>query len=134
MTTIAHTAALRRPIAVAVPVVFFWVVAATFAAAAHLRLEPFSVAGGSVAAIAAVMLAAYAYTWFCARDKGTTHALGVGIAWLVMAIAAEMIMTTHLRHGWYGLLGTPARPLMRNLFLFVWVFAPLPFAHREAEG
>jgi hypothetical protein len=110
----------------------FWFVAATLVTAAHLELDPVSVWGGSVATITALLLTAYAYTRYCASHAGTTHALGVGITWLVLAIVVEMAMTAHLRHGWYGLLGTPARPLLRTVFLLAWVFAPLPFAHRAS--
>lgn len=43
--------------------------------------------------------------------------------WLVLAIVAEMPMSAHLGRDWYGLLGSPDHPLLRNVFLFVWVFA-----------
>ena len=59
--------------------------------------------------------------------------MGVGIAWLILAIVAEIAISSRLGHGWYALIGTPDHPLLRNLFLFVWVFAPALFARREAE-
>jgi hypothetical protein len=56
------------------------------------------------------------------------HALGVGIAWLVMAIFTEVVVAAVVGHGWYLVLGSPARPALRNLFLFVWIFGPAVFA------
>jgi hypothetical protein len=100
---------------------FFWLAAAVIVAAMNLAS-----ATGVVAAVAAIIAAAYGYTRFCARNGGIDRALGVGIAWLVMAIAVEL----SIGRGWYGLLGSPARPLLRNVFLFVWIFAPACFARR----
>jgi hypothetical protein len=68
-----------------------------------------------------------------AREAGITHALGVGIAWLVLSIATEIALTTRVGHGWFTLLGSPDRPLLRNVLLFVWIFAPALFARRESE-
>lgn len=124
----------HHPATTAVLIAAFWLAAAALAGTAQVELDPLSTAGGAVATIAAVFLAAYAYTRLCARNAGMSHALGVGTAWLMLAIAGEIAMTTHLRHGWYALLGSPDRPLLRNLFLFVWVFAPAFFARRESEA
>lgn len=112
----------------------FWLAAAVVAGTAHVEIDPLSVSGGSVVAIGAVLVSAYCYTRMCARCSGVTHALSVGIAWLVLAIVTELAMSAHLGHNWYDLLGTPDHPLRRNVFLFVWVFAPALFAHRETEG
>ncbi|HEX7831085.1 MAG TPA: hypothetical protein VF787_15625 [Thermoanaerobaculia bacterium] len=125
--------ARHHPATTAVLIVAFWLAAAALAGTAHVELDPLSSSGGAVAAIASVFLAAYAYTQLCARNAGMSHALGVGTAWLTLAIVVEIAMTTHLRHGWYALLGSPTHPLLRNLFLFVWVFAPAFFARRELE-
>jgi hypothetical protein len=138
MTTMTHPAvsfadARHHPLTNAFLVSLFWLAAAVLVATAHLRIEPRSVAGGAAASIAAVFVSAYAYTRLCARRAGITHALSVGIAWLVLAITIELAMTANHGHGWYDLIGTPARPLLRNVFLFVWVFAPAFFAHREVE-
>jgi hypothetical protein len=121
----------HHPCTTAALVALFWLAAAALAGMAHVAVEPRSVLAGSAASIAAVFVCAYAYTRLAARQAGVSHALSVGIAWLVLAIATEMAMTAHFRHGWYALIGTPAHPLLRNLFLFVWVFAPSFFAHRE---
>lgn len=138
MTTMAHPAvsfadSRHHPLTTAVLVGLFWLAAAVLVGTAHAKIDPLSVSGGSVATIAAVFVCAYCYTRWCARHAGITHALSVGIAWLVLAIVTEIAMTTHLGRGWYDLIGTPDRPLLRNVFLFVWVFAPAFFAHREVE-
>jgi len=138
MTTMTHRAvpfadSQHSPVLTAVLVLSFWLGAAALVGTAHVELDPLSIAGGAVATLASIFVAAYCYTRFCARHAGITHALSVGIAWLVLAIVAEMAMSSRLGHGWYALLGAPDHPLLRNLFLFVWVFAPAFFAHRQAR-
>jgi hypothetical protein len=109
---------MQRPVFI----LLFWAAAAAIA----------GVMGGGAATIAVVAFAAYAYTRLCARCAGVAHALGVGIVWLVLAIVAEIAIGSRLGRGWYGLIGSPERPLLRNVLLFVWVFAPALFAQREA--
>ncbi len=106
----------------------FWLAAAALVAACHTELDPLSPAGSAVVIIAVIVGAAWAYTHFCARCAGISHALGVGIAWLVLAIVTEMGC------GRYALLGAPDHPLLRNLFLFAWIFAPALFARRESAA
>ena len=136
MTTMTHPAARfadsrHHPLTIAILVGSFWLAAATLVGTMHAKIDPLSVPGGAAASIGAVFVCAYCYTRWCARHAGVTHALSVGIAWLVLAIAAEIAMTAHLGGGWYDLIGTPDRPLLRNVFMFVWVFAPAFFAHGE---
>jgi hypothetical protein len=135
MTTTTHptTRAHGRGALTAVRVALFWVAAATLVATAQLRVAPRWPLGGAVATFAALVLTAYAYTGLVARNEGGGHALGVGIAWLTLTIVTELAFTAHLHHAWYGLLGSPTRPLLRNLILFVWVFAPALFARREGN-
>lgn len=117
----------------AVYVVLFWILAAGLVLAAHVEIGPRSAAAGAVATIAVLVANAYAYTRFAAREAGVTHALGVGIAWLVLSMSAEIGMTRYLGHAWFSLLGSPDRPLLRNVFLFVWIFAPALFAVKEEQ-
>lgn len=136
MTAMTHPAVSfaethHHPVTTASLVVLFWAAAAIVVATAHIELDPLSTTGGAVATIAAIVVAAYCYTRFCARQAGVSHALGVGIAWLVLAIVTEMTLTSRLGHEWYDLLGSPDRPLLRNVFLFVWIFAPTLFARGE---
>lgn len=114
-------------------VTLFWMLAAAAVAVIHTRIDPLSVPGGAAASAGAIVLCAYGYSRLCARCADVSHALGVGIAWLVFGIAAEMAVTARLGHGWYLVLGTPAEPLLRNVFLFVWIFAPVLFA-RQGEN
>ena len=113
--------------------ILFWIAAAGAVAAAQTTLQRISPAGGAVATVAAILLTAFCYTRFCARQAGISHALGVGIAWLALGIGTELVMATHLGHGWYAVLGSPDRPLLRNVFFFVWIFGPALFARREDE-
>jgi hypothetical protein len=112
-------------------VTLFWIIAAIGVGAVHTGIDPQWPAGGAAAGIAVIVLCAYGYSRFCARCAGISHALGVGIAWLMLGTVSEMVMTTRLGHGWFDLLGSPGRPLLRNIFLFVWIFAPAIFARRE---
>lgn len=138
MTTMTRAAAgfsdvRHHPAVTATLVVLFWLAAAILVATSHVELDALSTSGGAVATIGAIVLAAYAYTRLCARHAGVSHALGVGIAWLVLAIGCEIVVSNRIGRGWYALIGSPGRPLLRNLFLFVWVFAPALFAQRESE-
>jgi hypothetical protein len=111
-------------------VLVFWIAASTLVATVHILLDVRSVPGSAVATIASIVAIAYAYMHLSARRRDVSHALGVGIAWLLLAIATEMLVTARIGHGWYALLGAPSHPLLRNLFLFVWIFAPAFFAQR----
>jgi hypothetical protein len=115
-------------------VILNWVAAATLVAVAHSRLDRLSTWGGAVAVIASIVGMAYVYMRLCARQADVSHALAVGIAWLVLAISAEVVVTTYLGHGWFALLGSPGQPFLRNVFLFVWIFAPALFARRSSEA
>jgi hypothetical protein len=118
----------------AVLVTFFWMIAAGLVLAVHAAIEPLSSKAGAAAEIAALILTAYAYSRCAAREAGITHALGVGIAWLVLSIATEIVLATHVGHGWFTLLGSPDRPLLRSVLLFVWIFAPALFARPAVDG
>jgi hypothetical protein len=136
MTTMAHPVerfAYRHhhPATTAALVAGFWVVAATLVAAAHVAIEPRWRVTGAVATIASVIVTAYAYSRVSARQATVTHTLGVGIAWLVLSIGTEIVLATQVGHGWFTLLGSPDRPLLRNVLLFVWIFTPSLFARRE---
>jgi hypothetical protein len=109
-------------------VFLFWLAAAVLVAACHVELDPLSPSGSAVAIIAVIVGASWAYTRLCAPCAGVSHALGVGIAWLVLTIVTEMGC------GRYALLGAPNHPLLRNLFLFGWIFAPALFARREVAA
>jgi hypothetical protein len=110
-----------------------WLGAALLVTIAHAWLDRLSLPGGTAAVIASIAIAAWIYMHFCAPRAGVTHALGAGIVWLVLAIIVEIAVSARIGHGWYGLLGSPGHPLLRSLFLFVWIFAPAVFARGAEE-
>lgn len=112
-------------------VVLFWALAAALVLLVRIGIEPLSPVGGEVAVIGALVLTAAAYTRLVSRQAGVSHALGVGIAWLSLSIVTEVALATSVGHGWYSLLGSPDQPLLRNVCLFTWIFAPVLFARRE---
>jgi len=125
MTTMTH------PIGkTAITAMLFWTFAAGAIAVTHMELDRRWPAGAALTTIGTLLITAFAYTRLAGHDS-ITHALGTGIAWLALAIITELLMATHLGHGWYSLLGSPDRPLLRNVFLFAWIFAPALFAKRE---
>ena len=139
MTTMTYPGARfpyrhHHPVTTAMLVVLFWIFAAILVVAAHVEIEPRSPKAGAAATIAALLVAAYTYTRLVAREAGVPHALGVGIAWLLLSIATEIAVTTQAGHGWFTLLGSPDRPLLRNVLLFVWIFSPALFARREVSS
>lgn len=139
MTTTTHGPAQfeetrHHPIAVALLVLLFWIIAAVLVAAGHAVLDPLSPATSAVVTMATIAAAAWAYTRWCARYAGLPRALAVGVAWLALAVITEVFLSARLGHGWYGLLTSPNRPLLRNLDFFVWIFAPALFARREPEA
>jgi hypothetical protein len=87
-----------------------------------------STPGSAAAVIGSILVMAYVYMRLWTRRADMSHALAVGIAWLALAIVAEVVVTSRLGHGWFALLGSPAHPLLRSVFLFAWVFAPALFA------
>jgi len=109
----------------------FWLAGAVLAATARIELDAISQIGAAAVAMAAIFSMAWAYTHFSAHHRGLSHALDAGIVWLLLAIVAEIVITSRIGHGWYALLGSPQRPLLRNLFFFVWMFAPAAFARRQ---
>jgi len=109
-------------------VVAAWLVAAVLLVATHLLIEPRAMHAADVLTVGAVLLVAFAYMRGLAPDAGVSHALGVGIAWLALSIATEILLTTRAGHPWFTLLGSPDRSLLRNVLLFAWIFSPALFA------
>ena len=139
MTTMTRSvepiAANRRgAITTAAFVALFWAIAAVLVATAHLQLDRVSPLGSAAVEIAVLVGIAFVYMRLVARDATVDHALLVGIVWLLLTIVAELSIASRVHHGWFALLGSPARPVLRNVFLFVWIFAPAMFARRESMG
>lgn len=120
----------HHPAATGLFVVLFWVMAAVLLLVIHAHVEPLSARAGAVATVAALVLTAFGYTRFTAREAGVAHALAVGTGWLVLSIVTEVALAASAGHGWFTLLGSPDRPLLRHVLLFAWIFSPALFARR----
>ena len=107
----------------------FWMAAAVLVA---LVDRFFSAPGASVPLkTAAIILVAFAYMRFTAPEVTLDHALFVGVVWLSLSIAAELLVSRHLRRSWFVLIGSPDSAL-HNLLMFAWIGAPALFA-REVK-
>ena len=113
-------------------IVLFWVVAAVFVVVAHSRIEFVSPVASVVVKTCTLVLTSLAYMKLAAREGTVHHALFVGLAWLLLAIAAEVTMTAITGHSWFDLIGTPGRPYLRDVLLFAWIASPALFARRTA--
>ena len=130
MTTMTHPLTRRHHVALTgAMVIVFWAAAALLVAAAHQIAPPAAALALKIAAIVAI---GFAYMRLTAPEATLDHALLVGASWLVLGIVAEIIMTTSHPRGWFELLGTPDKPVMRDVLLFAWVAAPAAFARRRS--
>ena len=118
----------HHPLARSILVLFFWLTAAALVTGDHVVTSPRWPFLGTALTIAALLVNAAVYARFVAA--GLTHALGVGTLWLVLSIAAELVVGSTSGHSWFTLLGSPDQPFMRTILLFVWIFAPALFARR----
>lgn len=125
-----NTLALRNHATTKVSfVVLFWAIAAIGVAAAHRILGSPGLC--SVVQIAVILGAASAMTTLTWRETTIDRALFAGVAWALFSIIAEIVASTNLSHPWFELLGSPAHPLLRDLLLVTWVFAPSLFVRRR---
>ena len=131
MTTMTQAIPRTHSLKVPACMAFFWIVAAMLVMAARLTLDRVSPIASAAVTIAVILGAAYGYTRLAAQNAGVTHALSVGITWLVLSIVAELTIAARLGHGWFTLIGSPQHPLLRNVYLFVWIFAPALFARGD---
>jgi len=83
--------------------------------------------------IGAILVAAFLYIRLTARHCTVDHALLVGIAWLLLDIAAEIATASHPGKGWFALTGTPMKPVVRDVLLLAWVAAPALFARHPPQ-
>jgi hypothetical protein len=138
MTTMTHSVrafpeARHSAIVTTALVVLFWVIAAIVVVAIHGALDSISFAGSVAVKIGAIAVVAYLYVKLTARHCTVDHALLVGIAWLVLDIAAEIATASHLGKGWFALTGTPMKPAVRDVLLLAWVAAPALFARHPPQ-
>jgi hypothetical protein len=118
----------RMPVTLSI-VLLFWAAAAALVFAAD-RTLPSPRVGVAVKTLA-IILIAFAYMRLSAREATLDHALFVGVTWLLLTIAAELLVTRHFGRSWFELLGSPDSAL-RNILMFAWIGAPALFAqYRE---
>jgi hypothetical protein len=107
-----------------------WALAAVGVAAAHQLLEPVSPAACVAAKVLIILAAASGFALLTSRLT-IELALFAGVAWAALCIVAEVAAAATAHHGWFDLLGSPSRPLLRDLLLVTWIFAPAVFARRR---
>ncbi len=80
----------------------------------------------------AIVAMAGAYIKLTAPEATLDHALFVGTTWLLLGIAAELVMTVTSGRQWFALLGSPAHGGLRCVLLIAWIVAPALFvSNRE---
>lgn len=118
--------------ATAVRVALAWAAAAVAVALVHTLLDRRFPLSAAALEIGLILLVSFCYMRMT-PGANVHDALGVGIVWLVLGILAEVSSAAALHHGWFLVLGSPDKPLLRNLFLFVWIFAPALFARQQQD-
>jgi hypothetical protein len=103
-----------------------WIAAALLVAIANSELASSPVAAVVIEVVAILIMAA-AYIKIAAPEATLDHALFVGTAWVLLAIATELIMTARSGRQWSALLGTPANGGLRCVLLIAWLIAPAVF-------
>ena len=122
----------RSVVTTATLIVLFWALAATLVVLVHREIEPVSPLAGMAVKACVLLLTSLAYVRLVAPESTVHHALLVGLVWLVLAIAAEVILTAISGHNWFALIGSPVRPLLRDVLLVSWIASPALFARRSA--
>jgi hypothetical protein len=113
-----------------VMVVVFWIVAAVLVTMIQRTIVTASPLSLIALKTAAIILAAFGYVQLTARHASLDHALLVGTAWLLLAMASELAATAHWTRHWFDLLGAPDSGL-RNVMILAWMAAPALFAQRR---
>ncbi len=112
--------------------VVFWGIAALLVSLVHQRLDAESPVTSVVIEVGAIVAMAGIYIRIVSPEATLDHALFVGTTWVLLAIAAEIIMTASSGQQWFALLGTPAHGGLRCVLLITWILAPALFAsHRN---
>ena len=109
----------------------FWAAAAGLVLAADRIVDPWSAAAGLCAKVAAIFLVSFAYMRLAGRHATVDQALIAGAAWLALDIVVEVAAARVSAHGWFGLIGSPHEPVLRQILLIVWILAPAAFARQR---
>src|SRR6266849_5038183 len=122
----------RHGVARAAMAIVVWGIAALLVALVHQRLDAASPVMSVVIEVMAIVAMAAIYIRVVSPEATLDHALFVGTTWVLLAIAAEIIMTATSGRQWFALLGSPAHGGLRCVLLIAWVIAPALFAsHRN---
>jgi len=122
----------RHSVARAAMAVVFWGIAALLVVLVHQRLDAASPVTSVVIEVLAIVAIAGIYIRIVSPDATPDHALFVGTTGVLLAIAAEIIMTASSGRQWFALLGSPAHGGLRCVMLIAWIIAPALFAsHRN---
>jgi hypothetical protein len=129
-TTHSHTSQLvkpkHRPASCAAIAAACWAAAALLVGTANSELASSPVAA-VVIEVAAIVIMAAAYIRIASPEATLDHALFVGTAWVLLAMATELVMTAQAGRQWFALLGTPANGGLRCVLLIAWIVAPSLF-------
>lgn len=120
----------RHGVAKAAMAVVFWSVAALLVALIHQKVDAASPVTSVVMEVLAIVATAGIYIRVVSPDATLDHALFVGTTWVLLAIAAEIIMTASSGRQWFALLGSPAHGGLRCVLLIAWIVAPALFANQ----
>ena len=96
-------------------VVLFWLIAAMLV-----------VVTPSVA-LQSIEIIAVAFAYMACAKCDLHHALGAGVAWLVLGVIAELIAAAVTGHNRFALLGSPQHVGLHYALLFLWVASPAFF-------
>jgi hypothetical protein len=133
-TTDSHTAPLRKPrhrrASCAAIAATCWIVAALLVAIANSQLAASPVAAVIIEVLAILILAG-TYMRIAVPEATLDHALFVGTAWVLLAIATELIMTARSGRQWFALLGSPGHGGLRCVLLIAWLIAPAVFVRSQ---
>lgn len=117
-----HNRAVR-----AAMIVVFWIAAALLVAIAHQMMVAISPVIAVAIETIAIIAVAGAYIRIVAPESTLDHALFVGTTWVLLGIAAEIIMTANSGRQWFALLGSPSNGGLRCVLLIAWIIAPSLF-------
>jgi ABC-type multidrug transport system permease subunit len=69
------------------------------------------------------------------NPRGSMHrALAIGLCWLTLSIATELLVSLQVGHEWSPILGYVSGGWSGDLLTMVWIVAPLLAAFREGES
>ena len=108
-------------------IVVFWIAAAFLVAVIHRKLDAVQPVAAVVAEVIAIVAMAGSYVRLVTPHASLDHALFVGTTWVLLGIAAEIMMTANSGRQWFALLGSPSNGGLRCVLLIAWIIAPALF-------